>query len=102
MRPTSVRLAARLGESQRPAPLNEYIDDPNVAMPGFDLKNLRPATDSFTFDGKVYAFPSEGDTAWMWYRKDLLEAKGSSLPRPGMSTWLPPRPEQPARRSTAR
>jgi ABC-type glycerol-3-phosphate transport system substrate-binding protein len=37
----------------------------------------------FTFDGKVYAYPSEGDTAWLWYRSDLLEEKGIKPPE----TW---------------
>ena len=64
-------------------PLNEYIDNKNVAMPGFDLKNFGQAADYFTFDGKIYAFPSEGDTAWMWYNKDMLDAAGIKPPE----TW---------------
>ena len=57
--------------------LDQFINDPNVVDKNFDIKNYQPAINSFVFDGKTYAFPSEGDTAWMWYRKDLLEAKGS-------------------------
>lgn len=64
-------------------PFNEFIDDPNVAMPGLDLNVYGAATSYFTFDGKVYAYPSEGDTAWLWYRSDLLEAKGIKPPE----TW---------------
>jgi len=64
-------------------PFNEFIEDPNVAMPGLDLSVFGAGADFFTFDGKVYAFPSEGDTAWLWYRQDLLEEKGIKVPE----TW---------------
>jgi multiple sugar transport system substrate-binding protein len=63
--------------------LDEYYTDPKVADPTFDIKNFQPAVNSFVFDGKTYALPSEGDTAWMWYRKDLLDAKGIAVPQ----TW---------------
>jgi multiple sugar transport system substrate-binding protein len=53
--------------------LNTFFEDPSVVSPDFDLNDFGMATDFFTFDGKLYALPSEGDTAWMWYRKDLLE-----------------------------
>ena len=64
-------------------PFNEFIDDPNVAMPGLDLSVFGAGVGFFTFDDKIYAFPSEGDTAWLWYRSDLLEAKGIEVPQ----TW---------------
>ncbi len=64
-------------------PFNEFIEDPNVAMPGLDLSVFGAGVDFFTFDGKVYAYPSEGDTAWLWYRSDLLEEKGIKVPE----TW---------------
>ncbi len=63
--------------------LDQFINDPNVVDKNFSLSDYEPAIDTFKFDGKVYAFPSEGDTAWMWYRKDLLEAKGIAVPQ----TW---------------
>jgi len=63
--------------------LDRYFNDPNVVDKNFDIKNYQPAINSFVFNGKTYAFPSEGDTAWMWYRKDLLEAKGIAVPQ----TW---------------
>jgi multiple sugar transport system substrate-binding protein len=63
--------------------LDQFFNDPNVVDKNFDIKNYQPAINTFVFDGKTYAFPSEGDTAWMWYRKDLLEAKGISVPQ----TW---------------
>jgi len=64
-------------------PFNEFIDDPNVAMSGLDLSVFGAGVDFFTFDGKIYAYPSEGDTAWLWYRADLLEEKGIKVPE----TW---------------
>lgn len=63
--------------------LTSFINDPNVVMPGFDPAVFGKALDYFTIDGKLYVFPSEGDTAWLWYRKDLLEAKGLKVPE----TW---------------
>jgi len=41
------------------------------------------ATNFFTFDGKTYVLPSEGDTAWLWYRKDLFEKASLKPPE----TW---------------
>jgi ABC-type glycerol-3-phosphate transport system substrate-binding protein len=63
--------------------LDTFINDPKVAMPGLNLDVFGLSLDFFRFDGKVYAFPSEGDTAWLWYRKDLLDAKGIKVPE----TW---------------
>ncbi len=63
--------------------LDQYFNDPKVVAKGFDIKNYQPAINSFVFNGKTYAFPSEGDTAWLFYRKDLLEAKGLKVPE----TW---------------
>ncbi|MFZ9709728.1 MAG: ABC transporter substrate-binding protein [Steroidobacteraceae bacterium] len=59
-------------------PLDEFIA--NNAAPFLDTANLKPGIDNLTFDGKVYGFPSEGDTAWLFYRKDLLEAAGIAVP----------------------
>lgn len=63
--------------------LDTFINDPKVVSPDFKMEVFEPSIDYFKFDGKVYAFPSEGDTAWLWYRKDLLEAKGLQVPK----TW---------------
>jgi multiple sugar transport system substrate-binding protein len=63
--------------------LTSFINDPKVAMPGLNLQDFGKALDFFTFDNKLYVFPSEGDTAWLWYRKDLLDAKGIAVPQ----TW---------------
>ncbi len=60
--------------------LNTFIDDPNVVSPDFNLDVLQPGVGSVTFDGKIYGFPSEGDTAWLFYRKDILEANNIPVP----------------------
>ena len=58
--------------------LDDFIA--NNAAPFLNTANLKPGIDNLTFDGKVYGFPSEGDTAWLFYRKDLLEAAGIAVP----------------------
>ena len=63
--------------------LNEYINNPNIADPNLNLAVFEPAISFFKFDGEYYAFPSEGDTAWLWTRTDLMEAKGLKVPE----TW---------------
>jgi multiple sugar transport system substrate-binding protein len=61
--------------------LNGFINDPNVVSPDFKLDVLQPGVGSVTFDGNIYGFPSEGDTAWLFYRKDLLEANNIAVPQ---------------------
>jgi ABC-type glycerol-3-phosphate transport system substrate-binding protein len=63
------------------APLNPFID--SIAADWFSLDALSPSVDSLTIDGSIYGFPSEGDTAWLFYRTDLLEAAGLDVPQ----TW---------------
>jgi ABC-type glycerol-3-phosphate transport system substrate-binding protein len=63
--------------------LNTFFEDKNVASPDFNLEDYGMATNFFTFDGKTYVLPSEGDTAWLWYRKDLFEKAGLKPPE----TW---------------
>jgi multiple sugar transport system substrate-binding protein len=63
--------------------LDSFINDPKVVSPDFKIEAFEPSINYFKFDGKTYAFPSEGDTAWLWYRKDLFEAKGLKVPE----TW---------------
>ncbi len=67
--------------AQSLAPLNPLID--SMASDWFALSALEPAVNSLTLDGMVYGFPSEGDTAWLFYRTDLLEAAGLEVPQ----TW---------------
>jgi multiple sugar transport system substrate-binding protein len=64
-------------------PLNPYFEDPELVADYFSLDALSPTVDTLTFDGQVYGFPSEGDTAWLFYRKDLLEEAGLEVPQ----TW---------------
>lgn len=64
-------------------PLNEFIENSEVASPDLNLDALRPGVDSVTFDGEIYGFPSEGDTAWLFFRKDLLEENNLPVPQ----TW---------------
>ncbi len=61
------------------APIDEYI----ATMPAdfLNLADLEPGLSNLTFDGQVYGFPSEGDTAWLFYRTDLLEAAGIAPPK---------------------
>lgn len=64
-------------------PLNPFYENADVVADWFSLDALSPSVDSVTIDGNVYGFPSEGDTAWLFYRKDLLEAAGLEVPQ----TW---------------
>ena len=61
------------------APIDEYI----ASMPAdfLNVADLEPGISNLTFDGQVYGFPSEGDTAWLFYRTDLLEAAGIEPPQ---------------------
>lgn len=45
--------------------------------------HLASAKDSVTYFNKVYAYPSTSDGGLLYYRKDLLEAKGLQAPK----TW---------------
>ncbi len=64
-------------------PLNPFIDNKAVADSGLNLRDKQPGLDYASINGKIYGFPSEGDTAWFWYREDLLKAKGIAVP----TTW---------------
>jgi multiple sugar transport system substrate-binding protein len=63
--------------------LNTFFEDPAVVSSDFTLDDYGKASEFFTFDGKLYVLPSEGDTAWLWYRKDLFEKAGLTPPE----TW---------------
>ncbi len=64
-------------------PLDVFFNDSNVVGDIFSLENLSPTIDTLSVDGVPAGFPSEGDTAWLFYRKDLLEAAGLEVPQ----TW---------------
>ena len=61
------------------APFDEYI----ASMPAefLNIDDLQPGVSNLTFDGSVYGFPSEGDTAWLFYRTDLLQEAGLEPPQ---------------------
>jgi polyol transport system substrate-binding protein len=59
------------------APLDNYI----AADPKFDQADiLAPMTKSLSKGGKVYGEPFYGESSFLMYRKDVLEAKGITMP----------------------
>jgi sorbitol/mannitol transport system substrate-binding protein len=60
------------------APLTPFIE----ADPGFDQADiLAPMTESLTGDdGQVYGEPFYGESSFLMYRKDVLEAEGVQMP----------------------
>jgi multiple sugar transport system substrate-binding protein/sorbitol/mannitol transport system substrate-binding protein len=63
--------------------LNTFFEDPAVVSSDFKLSDYGKANEFFTFNGKLYVLPSEGDTAWLWYRKDLFQIANLTPPE----TW---------------
>jgi len=60
------------------APLSSYI----AKDPGFDQQDiLKPMRQALTVDGKVYAEPFYGESSFLMYRKDILKAKGITMPK---------------------
>jgi sorbitol/mannitol transport system substrate-binding protein len=64
------------------APLDDVVHDPE-----FDQADILPAyTASLTGeDGKLYGEPFYGESSFLMYRKDILEAKGLTMP--AKPTW---------------
>src|SRR5215212_10043840 len=60
------------------APLDDYV----AADPEFDQSDiLGPLTESLSGDdGKLYGEPFYGESSFLMYRKDVLEAKGVTMP----------------------
>ena len=60
------------------APLDDYV----AKDPAFDQDDiLKPMRQSLTGDdGKVYGQPFYGESSFLMYRKDVLEAKGLTMP----------------------
>jgi sorbitol/mannitol transport system substrate-binding protein len=64
------------------APLDDFI----AKDPGFDQEDiLKPMTTSLSSDGKVYGEPFYGESSFLMYRKDVLAAKGVTMPE--KPTW---------------
>ncbi|MGQ0479948.1 MAG: ABC transporter substrate-binding protein [Pseudonocardia sp.] len=63
------------------------LDDKVQADPGFDQGDIIPTmTESLTADdGKLYGEPFYGESSFLMYRKDVLEAKGITMP--AKPTW---------------
>lgn len=54
--------------------------------PAYDVNDLlRPIRDSLSVDGKLYAVPFYGESSFLMYRKDLLQAAGQTMP--AKPTW---------------
>src|SRR3954464_8971430 len=60
------------------APLDQYV----AADTGFDQPDiLHPMTESLTAeDGKLYGEPFYGESSFLMYRKDVLDAAGITMP----------------------
>ena len=64
------------------APLDDHI----AKDPGFDQQDiLKPMTTSLSSNGKVYGEPFYGESSFLMYRKDVLAAKGVTMPQ--KPTW---------------
>ncbi len=63
------------------------LDDTVGKDPAFDQADiLKPLTESLTAeDGKLYGEPFYGESSFLMYRKDLLKAKGITMP--AAPTW---------------
>ena len=64
------------------APLDSYISK-DTAFDQSDI--LKPMTTSLSADGKVYGEPFYGESSFLMYRKDVLAAKGVTMP--AKPTW---------------
>ena len=59
------------------APLDSHI----AADPGFDQADvLAPMTESLSSGGKIYGEPFYGESSFLMYRKDVLDAAGIQMP----------------------
>src|SRR3712207_3524444 len=65
------------------APMDDFL----AADPGFDQADiLAPMTTSLTGDdGKIYGQPFYGESSFLMYRKDVLDAAGIVMP--AQPTW---------------
>ncbi len=64
------------------APLDDYIARDSE----FDQADiLKPMTTSLSSEGKIYGEPFYGESSFLMYRKDVLEAKGITMP--AKPTW---------------
>ncbi|WP_084099966.1 ABC transporter substrate-binding protein [Knoellia flava] len=64
------------------APMDDYIAQ-DTAFDQDDI--LKPMTTSLSSEGKIYGQPFYGESSFLMYRKDVLEAKGVTMPE--KPTW---------------
>jgi sorbitol/mannitol transport system substrate-binding protein len=56
--------------------LTSYASDPN-----YDVNDIiKPIRDALSSSGKLYAVPFYGESSFLMYRKDLLQAAGQTMP----------------------
>jgi sorbitol/mannitol transport system substrate-binding protein len=49
--------------------------------PAYDVNDIiKPIRDALSSDGKLYAVPFYGESSFLMYRKDLLQAAGATMP----------------------
>lgn len=62
-------------------PLNEFIDDPDMTNPDFDIDDYFPGTaDAVRVDDEIVGAPTNMDTNITYYRKDVLDEAGIAPP----------------------
>ena len=63
---------------------NKWIDDLTsdaASDASYDVNDLiKPIRDALTSNGKLYAVPFYGESSFLMYRKDLLQAAGQTMP----------------------
>ncbi|MDQ1539790.1 MAG: polyol transport system substrate-binding protein [Actinomycetota bacterium] len=62
---------------------NKWVTDltQNASDPKYDVADLiKPIRDALSVDGKLYAVPFYGESSFLMYRKDLLQAAGLTMP----------------------
>ena len=62
---------------------NGWISDltKDASDPAYDVNDIiKPIRDALSSDGKLYAVPFYGESSFLMYRKDLLQAAGLTMP----------------------
>ena len=71
------------------APLNDYLDNPNLSDPNYDFKDyMDTASNTFVLDGKIYALPFEIGADMLYYRTDLYKQYGIAGPPKNWDEYL--------------
>ncbi|MDQ1485394.1 MAG: polyol transport system substrate-binding protein [Actinomycetota bacterium] len=62
---------------------NKWVTDltQNVSDPAYDVNDIiKPIRDALSSNGKMYAVPFYGESSFLMYRKDLVQAAGLTMP----------------------